>query len=85
MEHFVSGSTARCAGKLVNVSKSTASYFFHRLRKITCQATENEALLAGEIEVGESYFSGVRKGLREGNLRYEKQNIDGNYTRSDCP
>ena len=34
MEHFVSGSTARCASELVNVNKNTAAYFFHRLREI---------------------------------------------------
>lgn len=62
MEHFVSGSTARCASELVNVNKSTAAYFFHRLREIIYQATEDEALLTGEIEVDESYFGGVRKG-----------------------
>ena len=66
MEHFVSGSTARCASELVNVNKSTASYFFHRLREIIYQATEGEAPLAGEIEVDESYFGGVRKGKRGG-------------------
>ena len=33
MEHFVSGSTARCVSELVNVNKNTAAYFFHRLRE----------------------------------------------------
>jgi transposase len=64
MEHFVSGSTARCASELVNVNKNTASYFFHRLREVIYQATEGEAPFSGEIEVDESYFGGVRKGKR---------------------
>ena len=64
MEHFVSGSTARCASELVNVNKNTAAYFFHRLREIIYQATEEEAPFSGEIEVDESYFGGVRKGKR---------------------
>ena len=64
LEHFVSGSTARCAGELVGVNKTTAAYFFHRLREIIMMATENEMPLAGEIEVDESYFGGRRKGMR---------------------
>ena len=64
MEHFVSGTTARCESELVNVNKSTAAYFFHRLRKIIYQATEDETPLGGEIEVDGSYFGGVLKGKR---------------------
>ncbi len=64
MEHFVSGSTARCASELVAVNKTTAAYFFHRLREIIYHATEEEAPFSGEIEVDESYFGGVRKGKR---------------------
>jgi transposase len=64
MEHFVSGSTARCASELIGVNKSTAAYFIHRLREIILRATEDETRLAGEIEVDESYFGGVRKGKR---------------------
>jgi transposase len=64
MEHFVSGSTARCASELIDVNKSTAAYFFHRLREIILRATEDETPLAGEIEVSESYFGAVRKGKR---------------------
>lgn len=53
MEHFVAGATAR-----------TAAYYFHRLREIIYQATEDETPFAGEIEVDESYFGGRRKGMR---------------------
>ena len=66
MEHFVSGSTARCAAALVGVNKSTAAYYFHRLREIIAYQMEQEAeeYLTGEIEVDESYFGGHRKGNR---------------------
>jgi transposase len=64
MEHFISGSTARCAAELVRVNKSTAAYYFHRLREIIYRATEDEAPFSGEIEVDESYFGGIRKGKR---------------------
>lgn len=34
IEHFVAGTTARVAGSLVGVNKTTAAYYFHRLREI---------------------------------------------------
>lgn len=64
MEHFVAGSTARTAAALVGVNKSTAAYYFHRLRKIIYKATEDETPFFGEIEVDESYFGGSPKGMR---------------------
>lgn len=66
IEHFVSGSTARTAASLVGVNKSTAAYFYHRLREIIVLEIEQEshAVFDGEIEVDESYFGGKRKGKR---------------------
>ena len=66
IEHFVSGSTARTAASLVGVNKSTAAYYFHRLREIIAQelAQEEDIAFDGEIEVDESYFGGRRKGQR---------------------
>ncbi|MCK5709550.1 MAG: IS1595 family transposase [Deltaproteobacteria bacterium] len=64
MEHFVAGTTARCAANLIGVNFKTAAYYFHRLREIINQATEDEAPFSGEIEVDESYFGGIRKGKR---------------------
>ena len=66
IEHFVSGSTARMAAALVGVNKSTAAYFYHRLREIIVFEIEQESheFLDGEIEVDESYFGGRRKGKR---------------------
>ena len=34
IEHFVAGTTARTAAVLVGVNKSTASYYFYRLREL---------------------------------------------------
>ena len=66
IEHFVSGSTARTAAALVGVNKTTAAYFFHRLREIIVFEIEHESheVFDGEIEVDESYFGGRRKGNR---------------------
>ena len=65
IEHFVSGSPARTASKLVNIKKSTAAYYFHRLREIIALETQNRDVLSGEFEVDESYFGGTRKGKRD--------------------
>jgi len=64
MEHFVAGTTARTAASLVGVNKSTAAYYYHRLRELVFRAVEDDSFLAGEIEVDESYFGGRRKGKR---------------------
>ena len=66
IEHFVSCSTARCAARLVGVNKSTAAYYFHRIREIIAyqMELESEEHFIGEIEVDESYFGGHRKGKR---------------------
>ena len=34
VEHFVAGTTARCAASLVGVNFKTSAYYFHRLREI---------------------------------------------------
>ena len=64
IEYFVAGTPARTAAELVGVNKSTAAYYFHRLREIIYQSIEHETPLHGEIEVDESYFGGRRKGRR---------------------
>lgn len=53
----MSGSTARCASCLVGVNKSTAVYYFHRLRGLIAVHVEDDAqdVFGGEIEVDESY------------------------------
>ncbi|MBK2035455.1 IS1595-like element ISFtu6 family transposase [Francisella tularensis subsp. novicida] len=64
IELFIAGSTARTASELVSVNKTTASYYFHRLRLLIYQNSEYLEMFAGEIEVDESYFGGTRKGKR---------------------
>ncbi|MBN4050650.1 IS1595 family transposase [Gammaproteobacteria bacterium AH-315-M22] len=66
IEHFVAGTTARCAADLVAVNRKTAAYYYHRLREIIAYklSQESEEFLSGEIEVDESYFGGHRKGKR---------------------
>ena len=64
IELFIAGSTARTAASLVGVNKTTASYYFHRLRLLIYENSQEPGLLEGEIEVDESYFGGRRKGKR---------------------
>ena len=64
IELFIAGSTARTSAQLVSVNKTTASYYFHRLRELIYLFSEDAGLLEGEIEVDESYFGGSRKGKR---------------------
>jgi transposase len=63
-EHFVAGTTARTAARLVRVNKTSAAYYYHRLRELIYRAVADAAPFAGEIEVDESYFGGHRKGKR---------------------
>ena len=66
LEHFVAGTTARCAADLIGVNRNTAAYYFQRLREIIVYELEQDSheVFAGEIEVDESYFGGTRKGKR---------------------
>ena len=64
IELFVAGSTARTASSLVGVNKTTASYYFHRLRLLIHDSSEHLEMLDGEVEADESYFGGARKGKR---------------------
>ena len=64
IELFVAGATARTAAELVNVNKTTAAYYFHRLRLLIYQNSPHLEMFDGEIEADESYFGGHRKGKR---------------------
>jgi transposase len=57
---------ARTAAILVGVNKSSAAYFYQRLREIIVFEIEQEShdFFDDEIEVDESYFGGRRKGRR---------------------
>ena len=56
--------TARTAADLAGINKTTAAYFYHRLREIIAWRLDQASPLAGEIEADESYFGGKRKGKR---------------------
>ena len=66
IEHFVAGTTARCAASIVEVNFKSACYYYQRLREIIAFQMEQEAheVFGGEVEVDESYFGGHRKGIR---------------------
>ena len=66
VEHFIAGTTARCAANLCGVNRKSAAYYFRRLREIISHELEQaeQEVFAGEIEVDESYFGGKRKGKR---------------------
>ncbi|ATW42625.1 IS1595 family transposase [Glaesserella parasuis D74] len=64
IELFVAGVTARTAAELVNVNKTTAAYYFYRLRLLIYQNSPHMEMFEGEIEADESYFDGTRKGKR---------------------
>lgn len=74
IELFVAGVTARTAAELVNVNKTTAAYYFHRLCQLIYQNSLHLEMFEGEIEADESYFGGARKGKRgrgaAGKIRY---------------
>ncbi|OOR93340.1 IS1595 family transposase [Glaesserella parasuis] len=64
IELFVVGVTARTAAELVNVNKTTAAYYFYRLRLLIYQNSPHMEMFEGEIEADESYFGGTHKGKR---------------------
>ena len=64
VEHFVAGTTARTASALVGVNKNTGSLYFHRLRLLVYEHTQDDSPFKGEVEIDESYFGGHRKGKR---------------------
>ena len=43
IEHFVAGTTARCAADLIGVNRNTAAYYLQRLREIIVDELEHES------------------------------------------
>jgi len=66
LEFFVLEVTARSAADLVGIQPNTAAKFYHKIRRVIVAHLElhAEEVFAGEIELDESYFGGVRKGKR---------------------
>ncbi len=66
IKYFCAGVTALAAAEVSGVNRNIAILFFHKLREVIFAELDAETpeLLAGEIEVFESYFGGHRKGKR---------------------
>ena len=64
LEHLVAGTTARAAAALVGVHRNTAAGFYTRRRHVIAEELATASPVAGEVEVDESDFGGVRKGQR---------------------
>lgn len=66
IKYFCAGVSARSAAEVSGVNRNTAILFYHKLREVILAALDAELpeMLAGEIEVDESYFGGHRKGKR---------------------
>src|SRR5260370_22346648 len=65
LEDFVLQVTARSAADLTGIQANTVAVFYRKIRLVIAEKLEAQAIpFAGEIEVDESYFGGVRKGLR---------------------
>lgn len=65
-EFFVLEVTARSAADVMGIQVNTAALFYHKIREVIVARLEMyaEEVFAGEIELDESYFGGVRKGKR---------------------
>lgn len=65
LEFFVAEVTARAAADLMGIQVNTAALFYRKVRIVIAEKLEADAsAFAGEIELDESYFGGVRKGKR---------------------
>lgn len=65
LEFFVAEVTVRVTADLVGVQANTAALFYRIIRVVIADKLEAEASeFAGEVELDESYFGGVRKGNR---------------------
>jgi transposase len=66
IQFFVAEVTARTAADLVGVSYHTTRLYYQKIRQVIAYYLEQESeeYFAGEVELDESYFGGVRKGKR---------------------
>ena len=65
LEFVVLEVTARAAADLMGLQVNAAALFYRNVRMMISEKLEAEALeLAGEVELDEIYFGGVRKGTR---------------------
>ena len=66
LEFFVLEVTARSAADILGINPNSASLFYRKIRQVIEYHLSLEAseIFAGQIELDESYFGGVRKGKR---------------------
>ena len=66
LEFFVLEVTARSAADILGINPKSASLFYRKIRLVIEYPLSLEAseIFAGQIELDESYFGGVRKGKR---------------------
>ncbi|MBP6863386.1 MAG: transposase [Neisseriaceae bacterium] len=57
VELFVAGATARTAAAIADVNKTTASYYFQRLRQLIHAECEQGGVFEGAIELDQAVFS----------------------------
>ena len=66
LEFFVLEVTARSAADIVGIQYNSVALFYRKIRTVITHYLSLEAneIFAGQIELDESYFGGVRKGKR---------------------
>jgi transposase len=65
LEYFVGGVPARTAAELAGVNRHSATLYYQKLRDVIAYELEQRnPLMAGSLELDESYFGGHRKGNR---------------------
>lgn len=66
LEYFVLEVTARSAANILGINSNSSALFYRKIRQIIEYnlALEANEIFAGQIELDESYFGGVRKGKR---------------------
>jgi transposase len=65
LEYFVGGVPARTAAELAGVNRHSATLYYQKLRDVIAYEREQKnPLMAGSLELDESYFGGHRKGNR---------------------
>lgn len=66
LEYFVLEVTARSAASILGINPNSTALFYRKVRQVIEYhlALEANEIFAGQIELDESYFGGVRKGKR---------------------
>ncbi len=64
LEFFVLEVTARSAADILGIQPNSAVLFYRKIREVIAYHLEQESheIFDGVVELGESYFGGVRKG-----------------------